>query len=330
MSLTDLPKTVIATLDNGQTVSSAVCWETGNLDILQEEDVAIATGKLCKLAATEAVNPDKLFSLAYVHKSVNDLYFDFDISTLDPSIDEQVNNVRWVNSKEKLKIHVTSHDHPFRSVKATYNGKAVELSKISENEYVAEWKPNVADRGLGRAIPDSEEEYEQLTGTAVSGAFHTFEVMIYPRNDTVRYIRKQVYIGIRDSDDFKSIVTNLPLPRVVAPADASYNCLGFALDKTDQYLWYWFNQAYTAPIYPTQDEVIARLDIAGYEQTFNRNEATVLAFGSKGRIYHFAKYDAQTGFVTSKDAVEEIVEYAGVPEYANHYGTVQLYFKKKS
>ncbi|WEK55240.1 MAG: fibronectin type III domain-containing protein [Candidatus Cohnella colombiensis] len=327
MSEYDLPKTVKITLDSGQTISTPVCWHAVNLQLLKEDDIAISTGNLCDLPAGEITNPHKLYSLAYIHKSVSDLYFDFDTDTNDPSVEEQVKNVRFVNSSGKIKIHVTSYDHPINSATATYNGKTIQLEKISDNEFIAVWKPDVTDRGLGVKMSTTEAEAAALNGKPINGAFHSFEVKIYPKNDTIRYIRKQVYVAIRDINDFKSIVTNLPMPRIIAPADARYNCLGFVLD-IPQYTWYWFNNDYTAPIYPTQEEVILRLDIAGYTQTFDLNEATVLAFGSNGQIFHFAKYDPETGTVTSKDAVEEIVEMNGIPEYSGRYGTAQLYFKK--
>ncbi|MBB6634570.1 Ig-like domain-containing protein [Cohnella thailandensis] len=328
ISQSDLPREVNVTLDDGRTISTGVCWETGDLDNLNDDDVAIATGKLCKLPSADVGNPDQLYSLAYIHKSATDLHFDFDVPTNDSSVEEQLKNVRFVDSNGKITIHVTSYDHPINSATASYNGQTIQLEKISDNEYIAEWKPDVADRGLGIEIPDNEQDYEALTGESVKGAFHTFEVRIYPQNDTVRYIRKQVYIAIRDIDDFKSIITNLPMPRIISPADASYNCLGFALDKTEYYYWLWFDN--DGPYYPNHEETVARLDIAGYEQTSDPSEATILAFGSNGQIFHFAKYDSETNIVTSKDAVEEVVEYEGIPQYANHYGTVQLYFKKKN
>jgi hypothetical protein len=328
MSEYDLPKTVNVQLENGLSPFISVCWHT-NWSGLYDDDIAIATGVLCDLPAGMR-NPDQLLTYAYVHKSVTDLYFDFDILTDDIYIEEQVKNIRFANN-EGIRIHVTSHNREIESASASFNGETIPLRRNPANnfEFIADWFPDKFSRGLEINMPtELADIYFELNGSSVKGSFHSFEVLIYPKNDTAMYINKQVYIPLQDLEYFESQVTNLPLPRILSPANALYNCLGFALDKPTEYLWYWFDS--TGPIYPNKDDVIARLDIGGYTQTFDLNEATVLAFGSNGRIFHFAKYDPETGIVTSKDAVEELVEMKGIPQYSGDYGTVQIYFKKNN
>ncbi len=328
MSLNDLPKQVAVSLTNGNTIMAPVNWNAVNLELLDDDEIAVAEGALYGLPSG-VTNPDGKKSLAYIHKSITDLFYDFDIDKNHSTVNEQARNVRFVDSDGIIRIHVTSYDHPIQSATAAYNGKTIPLERISNNEFVAEWEPDASDRGLGVTMPNTAEGLEELKGSAVQGSFHALQVTIVPLAGTERSISKQVYVALQNEHDFKSEVTNLPIPRIVSPADAMYNCLAFALDKTDQYLWYWYNEGFTAPINPNHDEVIARLDIAGYERTFDLNEAAIIAFGSNGQIYHFAKYDPLSGFVTSKDAFKEVVVYEGVPEYSDEYGTAQLYFKKK-